>query len=377
MKNLFDAIQMHGKGIYNGMRSRKLLAIIADFVMHQSFMFTVAMMGLVHATLLVITLCAGVVPIALFNAFSVTVYLVCVILCKSGHIKPVYFSILFEVCAYATVSIYYMGWVSGAYYFLFSIVPIMIYFGSYIFKGVKRYFIILTLILIFALFILLYVLCSDMPPVYNVSKVFRGILVIFSAFAMLFAVVFYSAVYIIASERQMYTLEKRNEQLSSDVKEDSLTSLLNRRGFVPLVEELINDKSAKNFCVAFFDIDDFKNINDTYGHECGDEILSNVSKLIKKEMRNCDICRWGGEEFVILMKDTPFSNARNDMEYMRRLVESTPVFFYNKLISVTITIGLVECHHDYQHAEDIIKAADERMYYGKQHGKNILIYEDL
>ncbi len=132
-----------------------------------------------------------------------------------------------------------------------------------------------------------------------------------------------------------------------------------------------------HFCIAFCDIDNFKRINDSYGHDCGDEVLRHISWMIKKEMHGCAICRWGGEEIIILMKDYDMVVARQKMEYIRRSIESTPTVFYNKRIAATITIGLEEINDTYEEPEDIIKVADERMYYGKQHGKNILIYEEM
>ena len=117
-------------------------------------------------------------------------------------------------------------------------------------------------------------------------------------------------------------------------------------------------------------------INDSHGHDGGDEVLRHVSNILKKEMPGCEICRWGGEEFVILMRDYDFTVAKQKMEYIRKTVESSPTVFYNKRIPITVTIGLEEYKDIYKYPEEIIKVADERMYYGKQHGKNILIYED-
>ena len=93
-------------------------------------------------------------------------------------------------------------------------------------------------------------------------------------------------------------------------------------------------------------------------------------------MHGCDICRWGGEEIIILMKDYDLDKAREKAELLRRNIESNPTVFFNKRIFSTITIGLAENKADHREAEELIKVADERMYYGKQHGKNILVYED-
>ena len=175
----------------------------------------------------------------------------------------------------------------------------------------------------------------------------------------------------------MKNLLLRNKQLSADAHEDVLTTLLNRRGFLPLIEPLMKNSKDSQFCVAFCDIDDFKRVNDSYGHDAGDEVLRHITTIMRKEMHGCDICRWGGEEIVILMKNCDMESAKEKLESMRKNIEINPTAFYNKQIFVTITIGLEKYLKTYKTPEEIIKKADNRMYYGKQHGKNILIFEDL
>ena len=179
------------------------------------------------------------------------------------------------------------------------------------------------------------------------------------------------------NEREIVNLEEKNKQLSVDAHEDVLTTLLNRRGFLPLIEPMIKGTSSEEFCVAFIDIDDFKVINDSYGHEAGDEVLRHITTLMRKEMHDCDICRWGGEEIVILMKGYDMETAKERLEALRKSIETIPTAFFNKQIFVTITIGLEKYSKKYKTPEEIIKAADKRMYYGKQHGKNMLISEDM
>ncbi len=356
------------------LKNKNVLENVIHFIVHNSFMFTVAIMGLVHAVLLSVMIYAHVQPLAYFNILSVTIYLFCVLLCKSGQFFPVYLSIFLEVSIYALTSVYYLGWESGSYCFLFSIVPIMLYFGFLLFKGAKRWIMVIVMILIFSEFTFLYIFYKGSKVVYKLEPSIYTILLLFSAFVMFFSIIFYNVLYVSSSESEVNTLEQKNEQLSVDAKEDALTSLLNRRGFLPLVGNLMREK--RNFCVAFCDLDNFKRVNDSYGHDGGDEVLRHVSRMLQKEMSGCEICRWGGEEFIILMRDYDFAVAKKKMEYIRKHVESNPTIFYNKRIPSTLTIGLEEYTDKYTEPEEIIKVADERMYYGKQHGKNIVIWED-
>ena len=359
------------------MKNPGIIEDIMHHLVHNSILYTVGAVGFIHVTFLIVSLYAHVMPLAYFNILSVTIYLFCVLFCKIGVILPVYVSIILEVAIYTVVSVYYLGWNCGSYCFLFSMIPIIIYLGCFLFKGFRRWIVVFVLALYFAEYLFIYFRFADAKPVFEVGYALRAFLMIFSAFLMMFDIVFYNMIYINSSESEMTSLEKKNEKLSADAKEDVLTSLLNRRGFLPIVENLTKSGRSCHFCIAFCDIDNFKRINESYGHDCGDEVLRHISRMIKREMHGCEICRWGGEEIIILMRDYDLTVARQKMEYLRKCVETTPTVFYNKRISTTITIGLEEYNDDHREPEDIIKVADERMYYGKQHGKNILIYEDM
>ncbi len=349
---------------------------VFGYLVKNAFAFTVGVMALVHLGLIVIFLLADVLPLVRFNCLSVIVYIFCYVLCRFGHIMPAYFSIILEVTVYSIVSTYYVGLRCGTYCFLFSIIPIIIYFGCNLYTGRSRWNIVLMLILNFTTFIIIYTRFTQEPPIFEVDELYMLILVIYSAFAMIFSTMFYNAMYIYSSENKLTILEQKNRQLSAVAHEDALTSLLNRRGFLPLIKSLMEADDESKFCVAFCDLDDFKRINDSYGHEAGDEVLKHVTTTIREELPGCDICRWGGEEFVILLKDCDLLSAKAKVERLRKTIESNPTSFFGKQIFVTITIGLEEYQAGYGEPEQVIKKADERMYYGKQHGKNVLVFED-
>ena len=116
------------------------------------------------------------------------------------------------------------------------------------------------------------------------------------------------------------------------------------------------------------DIDFFKKVNDTYGHEAGDEILKYVSTKIKSHLSKDDyIIRWGGEEFLILMDDDP-----ETIEKLRQAVEEIQVEYEGQVINVTITAGVKEKDKSMALNKWIV-AADEKLYVGKQNGKNTVI----
>lgn len=353
-----------------------MLVRLLRFLVNNSFSFTVSIVGLVHVVLLALFLIAGVTPMVIINSISIAIYVVCFILSKKDHIVSVYTVVIVEVTSYAIASTGFIGLRCGTYCFLFSIVPIMIYFGCNLLKGKKRFIVVGMLMLNFATFVVLYVVYYKADPPYKMSSAMTLILVVFSAFVMVFSTMFYNAMYIFSSENMVINLEQKNKQLSLDAHEDALTNLLNRRGFLPLVKSLMDAEESRRFCIAFCDLDDFKRVNDSYGHEAGDEVLKHTTTIIEKELPGCDICRWGGEEFVILLKGCTLIEAKGKIERLRKTIESNPTVFCEKQIFVTTTIGLEEYKDAYSEPEFIIKKADERMYYGKQHGKNVLVYDD-
>lgn len=357
---------------HSRLKKKSIIDNFLHFAVHNSFLFTVIIMGLIHAILLGTMWYAGVKPLLYFNILSVIVYIFCVLLCSYGIIMPVYISIFMEVSLYAATSVYFIGWECGSPYFIFSIIPILIYFGSFLFKGSKRWIPVILLAISLSLFVFLYLRRGHMVPVFLVSTNVKAFLMLFTTFSMAISIIFYNVIFIYSSEHELNRLEEENDQLSADAKEDTLTHLLNRRGFMPIIKEVINNGNEP-FCVAFCDIDNFKRINDSYGHDCGDEVLIHITKIIVSLMQGCEVCRWGGEEIIILMRGYDLTSAKNKLEDIRNTIENSPTTFYNKRVSATLTIGVEEYSKSYKDVEDLIKVADERMYYGKQHGKNIVI----
>jgi diguanylate cyclase (GGDEF)-like protein len=121
------------------------------------------------------------------------------------------------------------------------------------------------------------------------------------------------------------------------------------------------------------DIDDFKKVNDTYGHECGDEILIIVSEIVSNNVREQDyVCRWGGEEMLVLLK-TDKDTAVSVAERICKEVSENAVEYKGENVGVTLTLGVSQ----YQNGENIrtiIDRADKNLYYGKNHGKNQVVF---
>jgi diguanylate cyclase (GGDEF)-like protein len=153
---------------------------------------------------------------------------------------------------------------------------------------------------------------------------------------------------------------------------DPLTQTNNRTSFNDSIkrEMSLAKRNAKSLSLIFFDIDHFKAINDTYGHDCGDITLSSSAKWIKESLRASDqVFRYGGEEFVILLSDTNVIAAEMLAERIRTSIENHTIAYGMETIKITASLG-VSTLHDGDTLESFVKHADDAMYMAKHNGRN-------
>lgn len=170
-------------------------------------------------------------------------------------------------------------------------------------------------------------------------------------------------------------LEDKLAQMSELVREDQLTGSLNRRGMEDIFEREADraDRRSTPLCIAMLDLDNFKKLNDTHGHNAGDEALVHLVRIVKQTLRSIDvIARWGGEEFIIIMPETGLEEAAQAMVRVQR--ELTKHFFTadEQRLFITFSAGVaLRLPHEAQ--ETLIKRADKAMYEAKQSGKNRVV----
>jgi diguanylate cyclase (GGDEF)-like protein len=155
---------------------------------------------------------------------------------------------------------------------------------------------------------------------------------------------------------------------------DNLTNLHNRHYMMTHLEKA-EDTNSKAY-VAMIDIDGFKKINDVYGHNAGDMVLEKLARVMESNCEEFSICRWGGEEFLILMTEEGLKISDDyiveRMDKLRRNVENTEFIYEDKKIKVTVTIGVAE-KSEGSSIERWVDAADDKLYQGKNSGKNKVV----
>lgn len=167
------------------------------------------------------------------------------------------------------------------------------------------------------------------------------------------------------------SLERSRKKLEDLSIKDSLTSLFNRRYIYRTLKQEINrvKRFNREFTILMIDIDDFKVINDTYGHIKGDEVLKEMSEILLINLRNIDVLgRYGGEEFMVILPETNSNEAYFVAERMRRAIEKTKI----KELQLTISIGVAQYINGEEY-KATIERADKGLYEAKRTGKNKVV----
>ena len=191
-----------------------------------------------------------------------------------------------------------------------------------------------------------------------------------------FLIVTISLILIVILIMKQYELQNQElrlmaEELKSMAQRDPLTQLYNRRYLTEDLEKRMSQSRA-SFMVALLDLDDFKSVNDTYGHLYGDVVLQNFSRIIGDLVQDQGIAaRFGGEEFMLVLNTTDETKTEALMEKIRKEFEQ----FSMKTKGIRLTFsGGVELFHKEDHITRLFNAADEKLYQAKRHGKNTVVY---
>ncbi len=267
----------------------------------------------------------------------------------SGYIVLYLFSILMLFLVYSG------GVENTGALWIYCLPPIALYI-----HGLKRGLLDMSIFIFLMIFILFYPNKDFLEAEY--TTVFKVRIVL--SFLLLVAL---SAVYGYSREKSSKKMIKMRKDLEFFLRRDELTGLYNRRGY----QDKIHSIKATYGAILMCDIDHFKRINDTYGHDVGDYTIQEVSKCIRNNLRKNDIAvRWGGEEFFVFLAETTSDNAYIVSEKLRESIENIAIR-YDKHIEVHVTMSIgISTVSDGISLEDAIRNADNAMYQSKADGRN-------
>lgn len=284
------------------------------------------------------------------------------------HYRHMFLVYTILIVGWSIFSIYSYGWNTGGQQFLLPLL-VMVFFCIHYSTKRKLFTMLFLLAVRLGLFFYSQHAAPRLPVGYLPSVVLQ----------VLNSVVLFASITItgISFSSNLQGAEKKlmraNEKLKNQAGTDPLTGLPNRRQMSDTIEKWRRENPMSNFSFAMADIDFFKRVNDTWGHDCGDEVLKTMANLFKEKLkRKGFVCRWGGEEFFFFLPDLNLDQAKVEIEEVRLAVRNTTIPYGDQEIHVTMTFGVEE--NDFSsNLQELVRQADEKLYYGKDHGRNCVI----
>lgn len=275
------------------------------------------------------------------------------------------------------LGVIFFGWNCGTQHMAFVLL-LFVFTTSYLSMNIKA----LLGLLIYGLRMGLYFYMRYAKPLFPLSEQQNHMLQFLNTTMVYLLLIVIMSVFAGDTLRAEGKLAKANRKLNALAETDPLTRLPNRRFVLRHISECVH-RSPDPICptIAIGDIDFFKKVNDTYGHEAGDRVLEVLSELFRKAMEPHGVCaRWGGEEFLFFFEHLNLDHAHMVLSDLLAQVRQTVIPFDNVKIQVTLTFGVEDAVLDARTEEeitrqidDVIQRADEKLYMGKEHGRNQIV----
>lgn len=327
----------------------------------------------IHAFYAILFASVGVMQIMVFNIISTAMYIAGVLFLKNNRLTIVWLILVsVEVMAHGLMCGLMLGYDYQFSLYSLAMIPVT-YFITYLDPEIKHPLLLSSILAVVHLILIITAMkwSSIHEAVYpGFSISFVNSISMINMVAAFMILVSFSVMFLSKINYDFKVLKSQNDTLDRLANYDQLTGLRNRNHIHDIFEQYI--KSTEPYCVVLGDIDDFKRVNDTYGHSAGDEVLKTVSSLINNRIGdNGVVCRWGGEEILILIKGST-ENGITFTENILDKIRNTTVISGNYKIRVTMTFGLCD-YGDAMNIEKLISLADKRLYIGKKNGKNQVV----
>ncbi len=333
----------------------------------------------VHGIMFFMFVQFNVWPMIVYNGIVVAYYLYILRTVHTGYIMTGYVMTFIEIAVQVILGTFMLGWDVGYFMYLFAITPLFFYLNL-LNDDIEGSVLppLLSTLGAACIFIASYVVSIFFEPRFVLEKYQIQILFIYNSVLSMLLLAAMSHFFIIERRFSLLAITKENQKLDVEASEDPLTGLTNRRSMERHLENAMLEARARGriFSLVMGDIDFFKTINDTYGHDFGDEALKMVSDALKSSVREGDvICRWGGEEFLILIYGTE-KEAKVIAERIRKTIEAGKLVHNDNEVRFTITLGVSSYKPGYN-MEKLIARADDRLYYGKRNGRNQVVTSEI
>lgn len=321
----------------------------------------------IHVCLLILFATCGVMEMAYFNIFSVLFYVGCYVLIWRKLFRTFVYATFVEVELHMFMAVQFVGWDAGFQVTLVG-VTMLGFFADYVGRSVHLHTIRAVPMTIIGAFVYLaaFITTFGHPSPYEFADQVEFWLQI------IWAVVTFSITGLCMAAFTWITFNSE-QQLSTEVSHDQLTGLPNRYFMSDYLKKTASDEGLCGYWLAIADIDDFKEINDTYGHNCGDQVLKALGDMLLASEGRTKVCRWGGEEFLIVGKSEDSLDAVLEGLDRLRAAISVHSFWYEKnRLDFTVTMGVAI----YERGETVIEwinRADKKLYEGKRSGKNKVV----
>ena len=320
---------------------------------------------LIHILMLNVFLQCHIAPMAYFNIFSICFYLAMLFVVYKEWLPFFTLTVYLEVVIHMTLAVLLTGWNSGFQVTLIGM-NVLSFYAEYTGRALKiKYLRVMPLCLFgMAMYLGSYIFLHFNPAPYQLLPKTEFILTI------LWGVIVFS-INLFVLQLLVIIANSSEEQLEYQLSHDNLTGLPNRYYLSEKIENIQKEKDE--YWLAISDIDNFKSINDTYGHNCGDYVLRTVGEILAAKNVLC--CRWGGEEFLFVIPDEELEKGRLFSDKIVTLISQQQFVKDDTTFSVTMTIGICEGAPD-DIIDKVISQADKRLYKGKRNGKNHTEYTD-
>lgn len=336
------------------------------------------MIGLVHLIYASAFFALRVNILFIYNMLAVIFYMIVAYLFgRSKKLRALFISAYIEIMFHSIIATTLIGWDFGFMIYTITMLPLAFYI-SYTTPAETRSAKIpsfISLMTFIAYFVTL-IFVRNNPPLLGIDLPESGttLLYYFNTLMAFSYVWIISVLFTVEVAYMQHNLESENTSLEKLANFDPLTKLLNRRSMNTHLKEALEKaiEQDETFSIIMTDIDNFKHVNDTYGHAAGDEVLVKISDILVNSVREEDIvCRWGGEEMLILIK-ADNKVAYSAAERIRQDVEDAVTTVDGKKIKVTMTLG-ISGYKKGDNIRSMVQKADICLYKGKNSGKNQVV----